>query len=229
MAEALTNSIQDYLKAIYDLTQIGGTASTNSLANRLGVEPASVTGMVQKLAAARPPLVEYKKHHGVKLTAAGRRAALEVIRHHRLLEAWLVKTLGYSWDEVHTEAEKLEHVISEDLEERIAAALGEPVRDPHGELIPTPDLVMPQDRSVPLGTVETGGKVLVRRVDAHDTGLLRHLEELGLIPGAPVEILEVSPFDQLMHVKIGERREATVIGPAITSRVFVETGRINTK
>src|SRR5512143_1921314 len=143
MTEQLTDSIQDYLKAIYELTQNGASASTNALASRLDVEPASVTGMVQKLAATKPALVEYRKHHGVKLTPVGRRAALEVIRHHRLLEAWLVKTLGYSWDEVHVEAEKLEHVISEDFEERMAAALGDPVRDPHGELIPSSDLVMP--------------------------------------------------------------------------------------
>src|SRR5512141_419 len=171
MRELLTDSIQDYLKAIYDLTQEGEPASTNALAARLGVEPASVTGMVQKLAAARPPLVDYRKHHGVRLTAAGRRAALEVIRHHRLLEAWLVKTLGYSWDEVHSEAEKLEHVISEEFEERIAASLGYPIRDPHGEPIPSPDLIMPADRSVALATVGGGQKAIVRRVDAQDLQL----------------------------------------------------------
>lgn len=174
--EELTNSIQDYLKAIYDLTRHGAPASTNALASRLGVEPASVTGMMQKLAASHPALVEYKKHHGVKLTAAGRRAALEVIRHHRLLEAWLVKALGYSWTDVHLEAEKLEHVISEDFEERIAAALGNPVRDPHGEPIPSSDLIMPSDRSVPLESLEAGQRAVVRRVDAHDSALLRHLK-----------------------------------------------------
>src|SRR5512143_1028859 len=173
MADELTDSIQNYLKAIYDLTLSGEVASTNALANRLGVEPASVTGMVQKLAAAKPRLLSYRKHHGVRLTAAGRRAALEVIRHHRLLEAWLVKTLGYSWDEVHVEAEKLEHVISEDFEERMAAALGDPVRDPHGELIPSSDLVMPTDESIPLETLGAGQKAVVRRVDAQDQGLLR--------------------------------------------------------
>ncbi len=222
MPELLTDSIQDYLKVIYDLTEIDGTASTTALAARLGVAPASVTGMVQKLAAARPPLVTYRKHHGVKLTAAGRRAALEVIRHHRLLEAWLVKTLGYSWDEVHFEAEKLEHVISEEFEERIAAALGYPLRDPHGEPIPSSDLIMPSDGSVPLSSVEAGRQVVVRRVDAQDRALLRHLEELRLIPGALAEVLEVSPFDQIMRLEVGESRHAVVLGPAITNRVFVE-------
>ncbi len=222
MAEPLTDSIQDYLKAIYELTRSGEPASTNALAARLGVEPASVTGMVQKLAAARPPLVIYRKHRGVKLTSAGQRAALEVIRHHRLLEAWLVKSLGYSWDQVHFEAEKLEHVISEEFEQRMAAALGYPVRDPHGEPIPSPDLVMPSDRSVPLATLETGQKAIVRRVDAQDQSLLRHLEELRLIPGAAVEVVDVSEFDHVMHVRVQARRELAILGPAITGRVFVE-------
>ncbi len=222
MKELLTDSIQDYLKIIYDLTQSGEPASTNALAGRLGIEPGSVTGMVQKLAAAKPPLVSYRKHHGVTLTAAGRRAALEVIRHHRLLEAWLVKSLGYSWDEVHFEAEKLEHVISEEFEARIAAALGYPVRDPHGEPIPSSDLVMPSDGSLPLASLERGQKAVVRRVDAQDRGLLRHLEGLGLIPGTAVEVQQVSAFDQLMRLRIRGAREAVVLGPAITTRVFVE-------
>jgi DtxR family Mn-dependent transcriptional regulator len=218
----LTNSIQDYLKAIYDLTQVGDPASTNALAERLGVEPASVTGMVQKLAAGRPPLVHYRKHHGVRLTTAGRRAALEVIRHHRLLEAWLVKTLGYSWDAVHSEAEKLEHVISEDFEERVAAALGYPVRDPHGEPIPSSDLVMPSDESVALASLNEGQKAVVRRVDAQDRGLLRHLEELRLIPSVTIEVLSISPYDQIMHLRIKDAQDVAVLGPAITARVFVE-------
>ena len=221
MTEQLTDSIQDYLKAIYELTQDGAAASTTAVSNRLGVEPASVTGMIQKLAATKPALVEYRKRHGVKLTPAGRRAALEVIRHHRLLEAWLVKTLGYSWDEVHIEAEKLEHVISEDFEERIAAALGDPARDPHGEMIPSSDLIMPSDRSVPLSTLPVGARAVVRRVDAQDTALLRHLEELHLIPGAAVEVLELSRFDQLLHIRTADQK-VKILGPAITGRVYVE-------
>ena len=123
MSDLITDSIQDYLKSIYDLTEDGQPASTTSLALSLGVKPASVTGMLQKLASLKPPLVNYHKHKGAKLTTKGRQVALEVIRHHRLLESWLVQTLGYSWDEVHKEAEKLEHVISEDFERRIAAAI----------------------------------------------------------------------------------------------------------
>src|SRR5258708_29805619 len=131
MTELLTDSIQDYLKIIYELSEDGQPASTTSLAARLGIAPASVTGMIQKLAALKPALVVYRKHQGVTLSAAGRRAALEVIRHHRLIEAWLVQTLGYSWDEVHNEAERLEHVISQSFQTRIANAFGNPARAPH--------------------------------------------------------------------------------------------------
>src|SRR5512141_2170830 len=217
MRELITDSTQDYLKAIYELTQDGEAASTNALAARLGVEPASVTGMVQKLAAARPPLVDYRKHHGAKLTAAGRRAALEVIRHHRLLETWLVKTLGYSWDEVHVEAEKLEHVISEDFEERIAAALGYPVRDPHGEPIPSSDLVMPAVGSVPLATLEVGQRAVVRRVDAQDREFLRNLEELRLIPGTTRAVQYAPPLDPILHLSVELPATPPTRGPAITS------------
>ncbi len=223
MTETLTVSIQDYLKAIYELTRSGEPASTNGLAERLGIEPASVTGMIQKLAATRPALVSYRKHRGVKLTAAGDRAALEVIRHHRLLEAWLVKSLGYSWDEVHPEAERLEHVISEEFEQRMAAALGDPVRDPHGDPIPSPDLVMPADQSVPLASLAEGLRGIVRRVDGQDQALLRRLEELRLIPGAVVEVIRLSEIDDIMVIRVQGLSETPVLGPAVTSRVFVET------
>ncbi|HLO18535.1 MAG TPA: metal-dependent transcriptional regulator, partial [Anaerolineales bacterium] len=153
MEQTLTISIQDYLKNIYELTEDGESASTNALAKKLNISAPSVTGMIQKLASSRPALVEYQKHQGVTLTREGKKAALEVIRHHRLLEAWLVQTLGYSWAEVHEEAERLEHVISEDFERRIAAAMGHPVRDPHGEPIPTADLKMPFDDSTPLSSL----------------------------------------------------------------------------
>src|SRR4030067_1334393 len=145
METTLTIAVQDYLKAIYELTAGGEPANTTALATRIGIAPASVTGMIQKLSRIKPPLVEYRKHQGVKLTAQGRKAALEVIRHHRLIEAWLVQTLGYSWDEVHAEAEQLEHAISEDFEARIASALGNPERDPHGEPIPSVTPTMPAD------------------------------------------------------------------------------------
>src|SRR5512138_226513 len=182
MEQTLTVSIQDYLKNIYELTENGEAASTTALAQKLHVSAPSVTGMIQKLASAKPALVEYQKHQGVTLTRGGKRGALEVIRHHRLLEAWLMQTLGYSWDEVHEEAERLEHVISEDFERRIAAAMGHPVRDPHGEMIPTADLKMPFDESTLLSALRPSQTATIKRVKASDTKLLRYLEELGLVP-----------------------------------------------
>jgi len=220
MEPILTISIQDYLKNIYELTENGETASTNALARKLNVSAPSVTGMVQKLASSKPALVEYHKHQGVTLTREGRRAALEVIRHHRLLEAWLVQTLGYSWDEVHEEAERLEHVISEDFERRIANAMGHPVRDPHGEPIPTEDLIMPLDDLTPLSSLRPSQKAKIQRVKAADAELLRYLDELGLTPGAKIEVKDYSPFDHNLTIKVGHK--SPVLGMNITSRIFVE-------
>ena len=220
MEQTLTTSIQDYLKSIYELTESGESASTNALAEKLAVKPGSVTGMIQKLASAKPALVEYQKHQGVTLTREGRKAALEVIRHHRLLEAWLVQTLGYSWDEVHAEAERLEHVISEDFERRIATAMGHPTRDPHGEPIPTADLKMPSDESLPLSALRSGQSATIKRVKASDTELLRYLDGLGLVPGAQIEVTEYSPFDHNLTIKVG--RKSFVLGLSITGKVFVE-------
>ena len=220
MPQKITVSTQDYLKQIYELTEGGATASTNALAQKLKISAPSVTGMIQKLASAEPPLVEYQKHQGVTLTKQGKRAALEVIRHHRLLEAWLVQTLGYSWDEVHEEAERLEHVISEDFERRIAAAMGHPTRDPHGELIPTEDLKMPVDESMPLSSLRPGQRGVVICVKAAETDLLRYLEGFGLIPEAEIEIKDYSPFDHNLTIQIGGK--ISVIGLNITSKIFVE-------
>jgi len=221
MSEPLTQSIQDYLKHIYELTLDGRPASTNALAARLDIKPGSVTGMVQKLASAKPPLVQYHKHQGVILTAFGKKAALEVIRHHRLLETWLVQTLGYSWDQVHEEACNLEHVISEDFERRIAAALGHPTRDPHGDPIPTEKLTMPADTSQPLSALRVAQQAVIVRVNSAEPDLLRHLEGLGLVPGAQVEVTAHSQFDHNSTVKVGNR--SNVVGLAITSNIYVDT------
>jgi len=220
MKQKLTISIQDYLKSIYELTENGESASTNALAQKMKISAPSVTGMIQKLASSKPALVEYQKHQGVTLTKDGRKAALEVIRHHRLIEAWLVQTLGYSWDEVHEEAERLEHVISEDFESRIAAALGHPTRDPHGELIPTAELVMPEDTSIPLSSMRLNQTGTVQCVKAADTELLRYLESLGLVPDAEIEVKDYSPFDHNLTVRVG--RKTTVLGLNITSKIFIE-------
>ena len=218
--EQLTISAQDYLKHIYDLTENGESASTNAIAAKLNIKPASVTGMVQKLATAKPALVEYQKHQGVTLTKEGKKAALEVIRHHRLLETWLVQTLGYSWDEVHEEAEKLEHVISEGFERRIAAAMGHPLRDPHGELIPTADLKMPLDDSTPLSALRKNQTGKILSIKGADADLLRYLDELGLKPGASFEVKEYSPFDHNITIKLGKK--SAVLGLSITNKIFID-------
>jgi len=215
-----SQSIQDYLKHIFELTEAGASASTNDLAARLEVAPASVTGMLQKLAAAKPPLVNYRKHHGVTLTDEGQLVALEIIRHHRLLETWLVQTLGYTWDEVHEEACRLEHVISEDFEARIAAALGHPSRDPHGEIIPSADLQMPTDGSIPMSTLRPPERATIIRVESSDSALLRYLYELGLIPGVHISIITYSPYDGNLKIIFNDLE--VVIGLAISNNIFVE-------
>lgn len=222
MTEIISQSIQDYLKHIYELNENGGAASTNDLAARLNIAPASVTGMLQRLANAKPPLVIYKKHQGVTLTKPGEKAALEVIRHHRLLESFLVNTLGYSWDEVHLEADKLEHVISEEFEARMAEALGHPTRDPHGELIPTADLTMPLDESLPLASLRTDETATVKRVADDDPALLRHLREIGVVPEVKILVKNYSEFDGNLTIKVEGQKSNIVLGIAVTSQVFVD-------
>ncbi|MBP2680708.1 MAG: putative DtxR family transcriptional regulator [Candidatus Krumholzibacteriota bacterium] len=222
MADLLTRSIQDYLKNIYELNETGGPAATTDLAARLRVAPASVTGMVRRLSSSNPPLVVYKKHQGVTLTRAGRRAALEVIRHHRLLEAYLVNLLGYSWDEVHEEACRLEHVISEDFETRISVLLGHPTRDPHGDPIPNEDLTMPADETRPLASLGLDETAMVKRVASEDPALLRYLRDIGVVPEARVTALEFSEFDGNLTLKVEGRRSRIVLGKAVTTQVFVD-------
>jgi DtxR family Mn-dependent transcriptional regulator len=221
MIETLTAPIQDYLKAIYELCARHGSASTSALAERMGVTAASATGMIQRLAAATPPLVAYRKYQGATLTAEGERAALKVIRSHRLLEAYLVQALGYGWDTVHTEACRLEHVISEDFEARIAAALGEPERDPHGELIPTAQLSMPGEDTRPLAELRPPQQAVIRRVEAEAVDFLRYLEKVGLVPGARLDVLAYSPYDQNLRLSVNGAE--LVLGPAVTGRIFVES------
>jgi DtxR family Mn-dependent transcriptional regulator len=222
MRENLTRVIEDYLKTIYDLTASNDRASTNQIAERMGVTPASVTNMIQKLAATDPPLLDYRKHRGVKLTPDGKKVALEIIRHHRLLEMFLHQTLGYSWDEVHEEADRLEHVISEDLEERIATSLGDPRHDPHGDPIPTRELHLPESSEEMLSLVRPSQVVVVQRVRDSDPELLRYLSEMGIEPEAQLKVVDYSPFDNNLSVQIGDRKEPVVLGLRVTSQVFVE-------
>lgn len=221
MGEPLTQSTEDYLKTIYDLTRQGQAASTNQIADVLGVKPASVTGMIQKMAQAETPLVNYQKHYGVVLTPHGERLALEVIRHHRLLETFLHETLGYEWDAIHAEACRLEHVISEQFEERIAQALGNPAYDPHGDPIPDRDLLMPPVTTTSLGELLPGQQATIQRVRDTDPELLRYLAQRGLVPGVQVTLLDCSPFDGNLSLQIAGQGPAIVIGPRVAGQIFI--------
>lgn len=222
MRDQITHVIEDYLKTIYSLTASEGRATTNQIAEALGVTPASVTNMIQKLALTQPPLVEYRKHRGAVLTEYGERIALEIIRHHRLLEMFLHQTLGFRWDEVHAEADRLEHVISEELEERISASLGDPEHDPHGDPIPTRDLRLPEANFLPLSQMRPGQRVIVQRVRDTDPELLRYLSEQGITPEARLSVLDFSPFDGNLRIQVAGWGEPLVLGPSVTNQVFVE-------
>lgn len=183
-----TPAVEDYLKTIYALARSGEAATTSALAERLDVAPASVTGMVKKLALMG--LVEHEKYQGVRLTEAGRLVAVETIRHHRLVETYLHQALGVPWDRLHAEAEAWEHVLSEDLEARMDAALGHPTHDPHGAPIPTPDLELDERDLLPLARLEPGQEATVARVSDHDADLLRAVGAAGLYPGTRFELVE---------------------------------------
>ena len=222
MREELTQSIEDYLKAIYEITRGDYRASTTQLADHLDVTPASITGMIQKLAATNPPLVDYLKHHGVSLTPEGEKIALETIRHHRLLEMFLHQMLDYPWDEVHEEADKLEHVISEQFEERLAVALGNPMHDPHGDPIPSFDLSIPYEPEMRLSDLRPSQQATIRRVRDEDPALLRYLSSLGVIPGSNVAAANYSEFDGNLSLQVEDKSRLVVLGPRITDQIFVE-------
>ncbi len=226
----ISHSIEDYLKAIYELAEETGRASTSALAERLEIKPGSVTGMLQKLAdpdqaaaEERPVLVKYERHRGAALTPAGKKIALEVIRHHRLIELYLAEALGYDWDQVHGEAEKLEHVISEEFEDRISAFLGDPKRDPHGDPIPAKDGTVAITCRTTLSDMDAGQHGRVARVRDDDPALLRYLAELGIVPDAAVTVDKRAPFEGPLHVRVGAVGEAThALGREVTDRVFVD-------
>jgi DtxR family Mn-dependent transcriptional regulator len=216
-----TTSVQDYLKAVYQISETGGRAGTSALAERLGVSPASVTEMLRKLSRSRPQLVSYQKHHGATLTAEGRREALEVIRHHRLIEAFLHRTLGLPWDQIHAEAERIEHAISEDLEDRIDEHLGYPTVDPHGGPIPEKDGTLPAPRGLPLADLALGQPAEVSLVPDEDPALLRYLAEVGLVPGAVVKVEERDPFEGSLHLTLGTGLEPRAVSPAVCRQILV--------
>ena len=216
-----TESVDDYLKAILELRHSEQERVTsNDLAHRLGIRAASVTGMLQKLAAQKPPFVKYKKHHGVRLTATGERRALEVLRHHRLLERFLHDFLDYSWDEVHDEAERLEHFISERFEDRIAAKLGDPETDPHGHPIPERGGALPDREEELLSEWVSGVPAVISSVSDRDPSALRELTQLGLKPGVAVTV-DRTTGQASLRVRIGARRDSVRLNRTLASGISV--------
>ncbi len=222
MTPSVSQAEQDYLKTIYELTRAQERATTNEIAGTLDIRAASVTAMLQKLAGIDPPLIDYQKRQGAALTPNGLRLALEVIRHHRLLETFLHEALGYDWDEVHEEADRLEHAISEEMEARIAAFLGDPTHDPHGAPIPSLDLLMPANDNLSLSALQPGHVAIIRRVDDKDADLLRYLDEKGLKLGAKITILEFSAYDQNLTIQLEGAKQPITLGKKITEQIMVE-------
>lgn len=214
----LSPAQEDYLKALYQVRREGRPVSTNELSGRLGVAAASTAQMLARLAALG--LVTHDRYRGAVLTPAGEAVALEMIRHHRLLEMYLAEALGYDWDEVHDEAERLEHFISERMEERIYAALGEPDLDPHGDPIPTLTGDVPAHRYLPLSDCRAGRALVVRRVSDRDPELLRELARLGLRLGAEVEVVSESRYEGPIGIRVGGRRRSVALG--LARAVFME-------
>jgi DtxR family Mn-dependent transcriptional regulator len=214
-----SSAVEDYAKAIYALQQrSSGAVSTNALADRLGVTAASASGMVRRLGELG--YATYAPYKGVELTDAGRRVALEVLRHHRLLELYLAESLGVPWDRVHDEAEVLEHHISEELEERIAAKLGDPTHDPHGDPIPTRDLTIEEARTDPLDALAVGARGCFVRVSDSDPEMLRYLAERGIAPGDEFAVEDRQPFGGPLFVRFGEKLH--VLGGELAHAMRVE-------
>jgi DtxR family Mn-dependent transcriptional regulator len=219
----VSSAIEDYAKAIYALELRGGDAvSTNALAERLGVTAASASGMVKRLDELG--LVDREPYHGVSLTEEGRRVALEVMRHHRLLELYLVKSLGVPWDRVHQEAEVLEHVLSDELEELIAAKLGNPTRDPHGDPIPTRELTIEEGPTESLQSLEPGSRGTFARVSDSDPDMLRFLADRGIAPGDRFDVVDKQPFDGPLFVRFGDH--VHVLGGALARAMRVEVEKV---
>lgn len=216
-APKLTESDQDHLRAIYDAGGARAQIAMGRVAKVAGNSPASVTVAVKRLHARG--LVDYVRYKGVRLTPDGERLALEMVRHHRLIERFLVEFLGYDWNDVHEEADRLEHAISEELERRIAARVSDPTTDPHGDPIPTEALEAVDDASVTLTTTAAGQRVTVARVSDRDREILAYLTEIGLVPGVRVDVRERLPFDGPLEIRIGDQIHH--LGRPVSDRVFV--------
>ena len=218
--ESLTRSVEDYLKTIYRLSE-SRPAATSEIAQALDLSPASVSGMIKRLSEQR--LLDHAPYRGAQLTEEGRRVALRMIRRHRLIESYLVATLGYSWDTVHDEAERLEHAVSDTLVERMAAALGHPTSDPHGDPIPAADGSMVEEDVVPLSELPAGTQFSIRRVGAEDPELLRHLAERGLLPGVALTIVDRQPFNGPITIRIAQSEQ--VIGAEVARHLLCAIAR----
>jgi DtxR family Mn-dependent transcriptional regulator len=219
--QILSRSVEDYLKTIYQLSQGAGEVATTGIAERLEVAPASVTGMIKRMAESG--LLEHEPYRGVRLTQEGRKAALAVMRRHRLLETYLITKLGYDWSSVHDEAERLEHAVSDELIERMAFALGDPKYDPHGAPIPTRDGEIERPEYLPLSDVEPGAKVALRQVGDDDSERLRYLKSIGLVPMVEMTVLDKQPFSGPITLRLGtkETKDRT-IGMELAARLLVE-------
>lgn len=219
--KVITREREDYLKTIYNLQDEESPVRTTSIARALGVEPASVTGVIKRLSELG--FVDYEPYRGVTLSSEGERIALEVIRHHRLLELFLIESLGYEWDEVHDEAERLEHAVSPLFIERVAAALGDPDIDPHGSPIPTEDGRIEPRSGVPLTDLPVGQAGVVSWVDDDDPDVLRTLAASDIRPGVEVRVMATTPDDDQIQIAVDQRRRS--LGVADAGHVFVTPAR----
>ena len=213
----LTGPVEDYLKAIYELERSGEPAETNAIARLLEIAPASVSGMMRRLAELR--LITHERYRGARLTAAGRRAALKTLRRHRVIEAYLTSALGYSWDRVHDEAERLEHAASDELIDRMAEAIGEPATDPHGAPIPTREGRLEEPTLVPLASLEPGKTARVERVSDRNAERLRYLAELGIVPGVDVRVVAREPFEGPIALQVHNAKRT--VGPGLAAQILV--------
>lgn len=217
----LTQAMEDYLKTIYRLQKKGDKVSTSAIAEQMGVSASSVTSMVRKLTSMG--LLNHTSYQGVELTEGGVKIAREIIRHHRLLELYLVEIMGFTWDKVHDEADKLEHVISEEFEEKMNEALGNPTTDPHGHVIPTKEGDLKEVPYHTLAEVDPGSFVTVRQVSDETPEMLRYLADLGLMPGSRLQVVTKAPFNGPLRLRIDQSEH--YIGREVARDIFVELAR----
>lgn len=212
MNKKLSSAVEDYLKTIYSLHEDTEVVTTQAVANHLNVAAPSATAMIKRLAGLN--LARHTPYRGVELTPSGEKIALEIIRHHRLIETFLAEALGLEWDKVHAEADRWEHVLSEEVEAKMAEALGNPTHDPHGSPIPTLDGKILQESGVPLSAISANARFVVRRVRDEDGELLRHLRDLGLLPNAEIEVLRAVPTEGVLQIRVGGETKIVGLSPA---------------